>query len=204
MKNSTYVILALLATVATIATAPAQTLVLEDFGDGGSTSGTVIAGTSWVGQTSLTGTALSVGGTALSDSGWHAYNLSLPDLSAYSYVSLSLQLSPDNAATNIFVTFDDGSDVQTVTFLASSFTTSSVTTVSIPITWSISTTTVESWNIGGGATPPGNGSPAFRMTFDNLALNATAPIPEPSTYAALLGLVTLGVVCYRRRQTKQA
>ncbi len=179
-----------------------QTLTLEDFGDGGNTTGSVIASTSWVGQLSQGLTTLTVGGTARSDSGWGAVNLTLPDVSLYSYVGLTLQLQPDNAASTIAVTFDDGSDFQTVTFLASAFSTSSFTTVYVPIIWALNTTTIEAWNIGGGIPPPANDTPAFRMIFDNLELSATgAPIPEPSTYAAIFGVLALGLVAYRRRRS---
>lgn len=185
------------------ATVSAQTLLLEDFGDGGNTTGSVISGTSWVGQLTQNATTLTVGGTALSDSGWGATGLTLGNLSSFAYVALSLQLAPTNAATSIFVTFDDGSSVQTVTFLASSFSTSAFTTVYVPITWTINPATVEGWNIGGGAAPPGTGSPAFRMTFDTLQLSVSgAPIPEPSTYAAIFGALALGFVAYRRRSLR--
>lgn len=36
------------------------------------------------------------------------------------------------------------------------------------------------------------------------ALNSTAPIPEPSTYAAVIGALALGFVAYRRRFAKAA
>jgi len=37
------------------------------------------------------------------------------------------------------------------------------------------------------------------MTFDSIALTS---IPEPSTYAAIFGALTLGGVCYRRYRRK--
>ncbi|MFI5336332.1 MAG: PEP-CTERM sorting domain-containing protein, partial [Opitutales bacterium] len=48
---------------------------------------------------------------------------------------------------------------------------------------------IENWN---SATLP---------SIDNLALTATSAVPEPSTYAALAGLASLGFVVVRRRTT---
>lgn len=195
MKHQLRILTLAVASFLIAASAAAQVLVLEDFGDGASTTGAVKAGTSWDGQLTPGATTLTVGGTALSDSGWGAINQTL-NLSTYSYVVLSLQLSGSNAAPNIFVTFDDGTDQQTVTFTSASFNTVSVTTVYVPVTWTINPTTIEAWDIGGGVPPPGTGSPAFRMTFDTLAV---AVVPEPSTYAAIAGVLALGFAAYRRR-----
>ncbi len=183
------------------ATLSAQTFILDDFGSGNATGG-VNATTSWFGQISQSATALTVGGTALSDSGWEALNLTLPDLSGYSYLALTAQLSASNAANNIFVTFDAGGPTQTITFTASSFSVGSMTTVYVPITWSIDASMIEAWNIGGGAVPPGTSTPAFRMTFDKLAL--TTAVPEPSTYAAMAGALALGLAVWRRRSATRA
>jgi hypothetical protein len=189
------------AFIALGSTAWSQTLLLDDFGSG-TTTGQVIPSSSWFNQLTQTSTSLIVGGTALSDSGWQAINLTLPDLSGYHYLALSAQLSATNAALNIFVTFDGGlNGVQTFAFPASSFSVSSMTTVYVPVVWTIIPTTVEAWNIGGGYTPPGTGSPAFQMTFDNLALTTSA-VPEPGTYAALTGLIVLGFAVWRRRAVR--
>jgi len=199
--NSLKVLVLLLGAIA----APmlsAQSYTLDDFNTG-TTTGSAISGTSWVGQLTQGATTLTVGGAALSDSGWGAVNLTLPDVSSYSFVALTLQLSADNAASNIFVSFDDGSSVQTVTFQTSSFSQLAMSTVYVPVAWTINTTTVEAWNIGGGEAPPGTGTPAFRMAFDNLALSATgAPVPEPSTYALIAGCLALGAVVWRRRSVR--
>lgn len=40
-----------------------------------------------------------------------------------------------------------------------------------------------------------------QASFDNVRLDATSAIPEPSTYAALLGSVTLGAALVRRRRS---
>jgi hypothetical protein len=192
LKASTGIFVALVMSLSL----SAQSLNLDDFGNG-TTTGEVISGTSWVGQLTQNATTLTVGGSALSDSGWGAVNLALPDLSTFSFVALTLELLGDNTAANIFVTFDDGGDFQTVTFNTSSFSVGAMTTVYVPIAWTINTATVEAWNIGGGIPPPGTGSPAFRMIFDNLAL--TSAVPEPSTYAMIAGVLVLGLAAWRRR-----
>jgi hypothetical protein len=47
----------------------------------------------------------------------------------------------------------------------------------------------------------GNGTSADSLGF---ATSTTAPIPEPSTYAAILGAMALGFVAYRRRMCAAA
>jgi hypothetical protein len=55
-------------------------------------------------------------------------------------------------------------------------------------------THITGWSLGGG----GLGTENFRMTFDTLAFTTSA-IPEPSTYAALLGLTALALAALRRK-----
>lgn len=42
------------------------------------------------------------------------------------------------------------------------------------------------------------------VRFDEISLTAASAIPEPSTYAALIGLAALGFVALRRRQARSA
>ncbi|MCH1551944.1 MAG: PEP-CTERM sorting domain-containing protein, partial [Balneolaceae bacterium] len=42
-------------------------------------------------------------------------------------------------------------------------------------------------------------TPDSRVGFDNILVTGTAVIPEPSTYALLLGLVGLAFVCFRKK-----
>lgn len=184
----------------------AQTFILDNFGGGGDqAAGSLIGGTSWAtgGNLAINANDITVQGTAGADSGWGYAGAQLADLTSYTFLALTAKLSVGNTATDIFVTFDDGgASPQTIQFLASSFNTSTFTTVYIPVTWTIDPTTVEAWNIGGGLTPPAGPSPAFRMTFDKLAL--TTAIPEPSTYAAMAGALALGLAVWRRRNATRA
>ncbi len=73
--------------------------------------------------------------------------------------------------------------------------------------WGMSTS--DTFNIilvgGSGATVSGSGpaigaNTAYFDNFSSSGLEArTAPVPEPSTYAAILGLLALGLALYRRR-----
>jgi len=83
-------------------------------------------------------------------------------------------------------------------------------------TFSVSSLTVNSWNTvssslqaaSEGGNPDdiaffgiaGNGSSQiFNMSFDKITLTSGSAVPEPSTYAAILGAMVLGFVAYRRR-----
>jgi hypothetical protein len=74
-----------------------------------------------------------------------------------------------------------------------------MSTVYIPVSWTsgIDVSNITGWSIGGGDV----GTTAFHMTFDNLALTASA-VPEPSTYALLAGIACLGFIVIRRRLAK--
>jgi hypothetical protein len=197
MKSSTKLFTVLMAAVIAIP-AFAQTYVLDNFNSGTAT-GAVDTGTSWNGQITQNATTLTVGGTAKSDSGWF-YNFALPvDLTGYSLLEITAQRDSGHATGFLAVTFSDdtGSGFQTIYFDTNLFAIGAQTTVTLPVAWTIDSTIIAGWNIGGGETSPG--TTAFRMTFDNMALT-NAAIPEPSTYAAILGAMALGFVAYRRRQ----
>lgn len=58
-----------------------------------------------------------------------------------------------------------------------------------------------SGNLYVGAIYTETGANLIQASFDNVRLDATSAIPEPSTYAALLGVTTLGAALVRRRRS---
>jgi hypothetical protein len=150
----------------------AQTLVLDTFNQG-ATTGSVIAGTSWVGNVTQNTGSITVGGTATDVNGWAATGRTI-DATGLNFVTLTAQRDSGHAAPSVVVQFEDRNlNTQVFSVAASSFTAGSLTTINIPITgWSagFDPKSITSWSIGGG----GIGATAFRMTFDQLALSATA------------------------------
>ena len=178
--------------------AAAQTIILDDFNSGTAT-GSVKAGTSWVGGNVVqNATTISVGGSAKDDNGWSKTGATI-NATGMNSILITAQRDAGNAAPSLVIEFRDTNlQVQIFTAPTSSFAVGSLTQVQIPITsWtSVDPTQITSWSLGGGTPPPGIA--AFAMTFDNLAFSASA-IPEPATVALLCGCGVLGFVLYRRR-----
>lgn len=153
-------------------TGSAQTILLDSF-NAGTVAGSVRAGATWVGQTTLNSTTLTVGGTAQNDNGWGATGLTL-SAAGMSFITVTAQRDAGNAAATCAIQFEDRNlNTQIFSVSMAAFAIGSLTAVQIPITaWSggFSPTQITSWTIGGG----GLGTSPFRMTFDNLALSATA------------------------------
>jgi hypothetical protein len=176
--------------------ASAQTIVLDNF-NSGSATGAVITATSWVGNVVQNATTITVGGTAMDNNGWGASNLSI-NATGMNYLTITAERNSGNAAPSLVIGFLDSSlNSQTFSVATSSFAVGSLTQVQIPITsWaSVNPAQITGWSIGGGTPPPGLA--AFAMTFDNLALSATA-IPEPATFGLILGLGAMGFILFRR------
>lgn len=186
---------------AVCATSFAQ-ITLDDFsnpGNLGAFPGSLNASTTWNTNVTQNASTITVGGTAMNDSGWRA-NFVMTDFSSWSFLAVTAQVDSGNDATALKIGFiDDGGGSQAFTILTSSFLVGSMSTVYVPLSWATADpTTIVQWNIGGGFSTPGTA--AFRMTFDNLSLSATgAPVPEPSTYAMIAGVLALGFVAWRRR-----
>lgn len=147
-----------------------------------------------------------VGGTNSSEAGVDFFfmNPSLTDIAPLNVgVNRTLQVNAQtlagNAATSFVVILFDNSASQkfaSATFDLTSISGSSISTVSSLLTaqagfdWS----QVQGFTITGGIT---GGSQLLNLRMDGLAV-----IPEPSTYAMILGGLTLGVVVIRRRAKK--
>jgi hypothetical protein len=175
-------------------------IVVSHFG-GGSGDGAARTGTTWVGQTTQHAGTLSVGGTARDDNGWGATRLSL-DASGMSYLNITAQRDAGHAAPTVFIQFEDLSlRTKIVSVSTSQFAVGTLTLVQVPLTgWTIDfgPSQIVSWSLGGGSV----GTTDFRMTFDSLALTATA-IPEPATTALAVAGAMLAAALGRRRQRRR-
>jgi hypothetical protein len=162
----------LLAALVCLRVCSAQTILLDSF-NAGATTGAVRPGTSWVGQTTTSATALTVGGTARDENGWGATGLTL-NAAGMNFVTVTAQRETGNAAGTFAIQFEDRNlNTQVFSVSMAAFAIGALTSVQIPIpAWagSFAPTQITGWNIGGG----GVGTTAFRMTFDHLALNAAA------------------------------
>ncbi len=191
MKN----LLGLIAACAIASIAQAQ-IVLDNFNSGTATGATV-AGSSWVGQVTQNATTITVGGLANDDNGWGTTSVNV-NATGMSFVTFIAQRDTGNATSTLTIQFEDSSlNTQVYSVATSAFNIGSLTTVSIALAWTggFNPTQITGWSIGGGGIT--TAGPDFAMTFDSLAL--TTAIPEPSTYAAIFGVLTLGLAAYRRR-----
>ena len=117
------------------------------------------------------------------------------------YLAITAQRDTGNLAPTLFFQFEDQNIRTRVLSLSTSlFAIGTPTTVHVALpSWTIDfgSNALSGWSLGGGGVSSSDTTVAFRMTFDQIAFTTSA-IPEPSTYAALLGLTTLGAVAYRR------
>jgi hypothetical protein len=191
---------ALAAAPALAATEPSIiTLLLSSF-NGAPADGATLSNSSWVGQVTQNTGTITVAGTAVDDNGWGARGLSL-NASAMTYLAITAQRDTGNLAPTLFFQFEDQIVRTRVLSLSTSlFAIGTPTTVHVALpSWTIDfgSNAIAGWSLGGGGVSSSDTTVAFRMTFDQIAF--TSAIPEPSTYAALLGLFALGLVGYRRR-----
>ncbi len=160
--------------------------------------GAVRADSSWVGQVTQNTSSITVAGTAADDNGWGATGLAL-NAATFTSLSITAQRNVGNETPTLFLQFEDRNSLTKVYSINTSlFAFGTLTTVQIPLTgWTVDfgPSDIAAWNIGGGSV----GTIPFRMSFDEISFGTSA-IPEPSTYAALLGaLALLGATLRRRR-----
>ncbi len=169
-----------------------SSLLLSSFGASVG-SGWVLSTSSWVGNVTQNAASITVGGTARDDNGWGASGLSL-DATGMNFISITAQRDAGNQATSIFLQFEDRNlRTQVFSVSTSQFAIGVPTTVHVPIgAWTINfgSSDIASWSIGGGGTGIGDTAVPFRLTIDELSFTASA-IPEPATYAAILGIAAL-------------
>lgn len=180
---------------------PSGSVLLSSF-DSTAGSGSVRAGTSWVGHVTQNSGSITVGSGAGDDNGWSASGLSL-NATGMNFLTITAQRETGNLAPSIFIQLEDRA-LRTQIFSVSTalFAVGVPTVVHIPITsWTINfgSNDIASWSIGGG----GLGTVPLRLTFDEVSFGVTA-IPEPSTVALLAGFTAFCItVAYRRRAARR-
>lgn len=189
MKN----MLIVLGLIASVSCLSAQTTITQF-----NAAPTAVTGP-WDGNNTTAGGIFSVtGGDSTGASYYDIGSLSLMG-NALNDVEVTARLDSGNAASGFTVNFFDAAfnGVLTATFNAASFNSGGFTAAiaSLSLYQGAVTNFVPIAYMG----IAGNGTTdAFRISFDKIVANAS-PIPEPSTYAAIVGLLALGVVAYRRR-----
>ncbi len=165
---------------APVAFAADQEIKVDNFNNPGAT-GDVKSGTSWANNVTRGPDTITVAGTAKSDSGWGASGQSL-NATGMAYVTIFARRDTGNVAPNLSVTFYDSNlRFHQITVGTSLFAVGTMTAVQAPIgTWvsGFNPAQITDWNIGGGEPPPGTAT--MRMTFDHLALSATATLSAPT------------------------
>jgi len=148
-------------------------------------------------NTTITGGLLTIGGSATDDGAFFDWNPLTESWGNYSAVQITARRDAGNVAANFYLYAEiDGMSTPYALPISTSLFGTTLSTVTVDLLPTISPTDVISiWGI----TTTASGTDAFRMTFDSIALTS---IPEPSTYAAIFGALTLGGVCYRRYRRK--
>lgn len=136
-------------------------------------------------------------GTPKNDGSFTKFLGSTQNFSSYSYVLLNGTASSGNATSNLAFFLEDADGASGMaTFQLANFTGDFAALSLSGLYSALDPTRIVSW---GFTTENQFGDKNFAFTFDHVALSTT-PIPEPSTYAALLGAATLGIVAIRRRR----
>lgn len=120
-------------------------------------------------------------------------------IGANNFIAVSAQALANNIASGFQVQLiDTAARVAYAPFDAASFLFGSYSLAVVPLQLSnpgFDFNSIDSMIITGGV--PG-GSDRFNISFDSIV--AQSVIPEPSTYAAIFGVLALGLVAYRRRR----
>lgn len=199
-------IILIAALAASALTASAQ-ITITDFSTF-NTAGDFSASSSWaspVNQFTLSGGVLTIGpvsGGNPNDSDNFAFSALAAPFDGTPFIgdvlTVTARIDTDNAASGFVINFFDsgGNGVLTATFSSGSFNNTGFTAATAALVLHPNlgvTTDIVSFGIAG----VGSGNP-FRFSFDSIV--AGTVIPEPSTYAAIIGALALGIVAYRRRQ----
>jgi hypothetical protein len=119
-------------------------------------------------------------------------------------LALNAATLPNNATTSFSINLFSGTGTAYASYSVSTAllsSTSSTIVLSVGhITAGFDWNNVDGFKIVGGGMS-GDVSQAFGISFNDLSTFAASPIPEPATYAALLGLGGLGFAVYLRRRS---
>jgi hypothetical protein len=124
------------------------------------------------------------------------------DLTGCDRLSLTAQLLSGNTAGTLTISLlDSAQNVATATFDLTSYTLASGATTTAAFTASdgFSLSDVTGFRITGGSLAD---SALVSVTLDNLSAVSASAVPEPSTYAALAGVVALAGAAFRRRRAR--
>lgn len=184
---------------------PAQTIVISSFDS--PLSGASVNG-SWsspVAQLSFSGGVMTigpVGGGNPDDSGSFAFEPLAASLdgTGWTSVSVSARIDSGNVSPGFTINFYDGSGngVYTTSFSAGSFSSGGFTAVMAAPSFYPSpgdAADIQYYGIGGSGL-----TGAFRFSFDQVSVSA---VPEPSTYAAIIGALALVTAAWRQRRSHQ-
>lgn len=172
-------------------------VLLSDFNDG-DLSGTF--SDSWSLALVSNGSFASIGSPATDFGNYRSSNFTAIDITGNANITITAKLDVGNTATGFTVNLiSGGGDAFASAFFdASLFNTDSFTTVTM--NWinggSFNPASLRAWQITGGA-PASTDGISFRMSFDNLSVSA---VPEPASYAVIVGAMSLGLVSLRRRR----
>ena len=176
----------------------AHATLLSDFNNGDLT-GTF--SNTWSGSLIQNSANATIGSPATDFGDYRSLNFSAINITGLSLVMVAVKLDSGNTATGFTVNLisGSGSAYAAAYFDASLFNSGGFTTVST--SWvdagSFDSSNLRAWQITGGLA---SSTTTFRMSFDTLSVVAAA-IPEPATYAGLLGAAVLaGAFWHKRRK----
>ena len=157
--------------------ASAQTIIIDTF-NSGATTGSIRAGSSWVGNVTQNATSITIGGTATDVNGWGATGLSL-NATGMNFLTVTAHRDPGNAASKFAVQFEDQAvNTHVISVPTSAFAVGTPTQVQVPLpatSGGFSTSQIGSWSLGGG----GLGLELLRLTLEALSFDfmPTAGVP---------------------------
>lgn len=125
------------------------------------------------------------------------FNASPLSIGTNTFLSVTAQSLASNAATSFAVMLvDTNAVIARAAFDLSNFPTGSFSTQIVALTFGggFNSNSIDSIIVSGDQL---GGTANFRVSFDQIA--AVSAVPEPSTYAFIVGLLALGFVTWRRR-----
>jgi hypothetical protein len=167
-------------------------VLISDFGTGFSSSSV------WADASAVSNSATFTSVISPATNGGEMFSLVSPSsLAGLDALRITARVDSGNLSSGFVVTvYSSSNDYASASFSTSTFNASfSTATTAWVVTGAFNPASVIAFGISGGVP---SGTSAFRMSFDSLS--AVSAIPEPSTFAALIGLASLGFCAVRRRR----